>query len=174
MFDPKGFNFDKLLSNLYLYTGIFLNDKERDKLLNLCPPIHPNVYADHVTLQFRPSPDEVMKLEHWTDDHGEDLTLFPRYMVSDDKGQVVSVNAFGRCESTFPRNPQQELHITISCAEGTSPVYSNRLLQERSPANSHILWSTNPSIKGILGVCAQTDRNYLSREQLRRRGLVTL
>lgn len=177
MFDPKGFNFDQILSHLYLYTGIFLDDFSRIRLLHKFPPIHSNVYADHVTLRFRPSPEEVLHLDHWTDDHGDRVELVPVRLVSDDKGQALEVSPFNiptfySSESNLPKNPQQILHITISCADGVSPVYSNKLLVDSSACIAAIRErSRMHDFYGDIGVCAQTDRNYLPPEMLKRRGL---
>ena len=123
MFDFSGFNFDKLPSYLHLYTGIFLDDSVRNQILQLCPPRHSRVFADHITLVFKPSFDEVMAMENWTDDHGDEVEFIVNYSVSDEHCQVLRVTLLA--EGLPSKNDIP--HITISCAEGTSPAYSNKL-----------------------------------------------
>jgi len=175
MLDPSGFNFHKLTSNLYLYTGIFINDFERRKLLELCPPIHPTVYADHVTLYFKPSQDDIRKFENWVDDHGNEVNIFLMHMIHDSKGQAVKVFTFSATEDGFPVNVKQQLHITISCADGVSPAYSNKLLTSDDAITRTSLGAdVKPRLRGFMDICSQTDRDYLPPEVLTRRGLVTL
>lgn len=178
MFDPRGFNFDKLLNHLYIYTGIFLNEETRSYLLERFPPKHKNVYADHITLYFKPSPKQVMETDHWSDINGECLYIYVTHEVSDVNGHVLMVECPGVLEKdSLHKLPLTTpvLHITISCAEGVSPVYSNKLLR---PTDTDNIFSTVleiiPCMKimGRLGICAQTDRNYLSPEVCKRRGLV--
>jgi hypothetical protein len=180
MFDPRGFNFDKLLSNLYIYTGVFLSEETRSYLLEIFPPKHENVYADHITLCFKPSPKQVMETEHWSGVNGKFLYIYVTHEVSDVNGHALMVECPGVLEKgSLHKLPLTTpvLHITISCAEGVSPSYSNKLLR---PADTDNIFSTilrmnpNMKIRGLLGVCAQTDRNYLSPEVCKRRGLVCL
>lgn len=170
----KGFNFNGVGAHLYLYTGIFLDDKDRDYLLKICPPIHPNVYVDHVTLQFKPSPIDVMKMDHWTDNHGEHTEIIVTHIISNAKAQVARINIPQNYEHGFPISEKQIPHMTISCAEGVSPSYSNTLLKTYIDTGASVYyypWHTRPVLHGRFAICSQLDREGLSPEVLKRRGL---
>lgn len=102
-----------------IYVGAFLDDSEKAKLLARFAPVHPRVFAHHMTMVFKPAPDHPVfaRLGEWVD-----VEVFAT--AEDAKGQAVCVRGV---ESDNP-NP----HITISCAEGTAPVYSNDLLRAGS------------------------------------------
>lgn len=175
MFNFKGFNFGNIWSQIYLYTGIFIDDKDRDYLLKICPPKYSNVYVDHVTLQYRPSPLDITKMENWTDDHGEEAELIVTHVISDNKAQVARVNIPQIYECDFPIDAKQVAHITISCAEGVPPSYSNTLLRDYINTGAsvyHYPWQTRPVLRGHLAICSQLDRKHLPPEILKRRGLM--
>lgn len=166
MLDFRGFNFEKALSQLYVYTGVFLLEHERARFLVAFPPKHANVYADHATLCFKPSVDQaqvVLKRAELYATRAQHVVLQVQSYAEDDKGQAVEVSfPLDLLTGLEVKNPI--MHVTISCAVGTSPVYSNELLQKgSSPASGNF--------GGVFGVCAQTDRNHLPRDQWKRRGL---
>lgn len=165
MFDFSGFNFEKALSRLYIYTGVFLTEWDRNRLLNHFRPKHPVVYADHATLCFKPSIEqvEIVKKENFPE-------LFMEVVgyAEDDKAQAVSVAfIWAKLPDKGIEIKNEILHVTISCAEGVSPAYSNELLKNVKPWPGIITMG----FIGILGVCAQTDRNHLPQEMWKRRGL---
>lgn len=78
---------------------------------------HPNIYADHLTLCFDPTPEqdaEYMKRI------GQTVELSCVGYASDNKGEAMVVDGI-ESRNTIP-------HITLSCANGVRPSYSNTLL----------------------------------------------
>lgn len=114
-----------------IYTAIFLTEEAKETLKKLYPPKHPKVYADHVTLVFKPTPEQIAFLAPFMDQ----VAVFQvTGVISDEKGQAAKVTIPGNLQV-----PGQHLHhITISCAEGVSPVYSNELLLRG--------WEVHPSV----------------------------
>jgi hypothetical protein len=103
-----------------VYIGLFLTEESRGKLLGMYKPLHKNVHADHVTLVFKPH-EEVVKLVQ--SKIGTKMLLCVRGLSWDEKCQtaVVSLDSVPFCANKTP-------HITISCADGVKPSYSNELL----------------------------------------------
>lgn len=101
-----------------LYWAVLLDQKSRNILRATFPPKHGNVYAEHMTILFGSTKeqDEKMLLQ-W----GKEVQLFVTGIAEDDKGQAVVVHGMDRVGGGIP-------HVTISCADGTRPVYSNKLL----------------------------------------------
>jgi hypothetical protein len=97
-----------------LYTASFITDKE--SLLKKFPPIHENVYATHSTIAFMPETDldgiEVGKIEK--------MKIIGR--VSDKYGDALLVEN--------PKSANAHPHITLSCADGVEPQYSNQMIEE--------------------------------------------
>jgi len=100
-----------------IYWGIKLELASVAELLSHFPPKHSQLYAEHMTVAFRPhlKTDERLNLRK-----GEEVTLIVVGHVANEYGQAVAVEGFERVNPGTP-------HITISCAEGVSPVYSNTL-----------------------------------------------
>jgi len=113
-----------------LYWAVKLNNESIAKLLSSCPPIHPNVYAEHLTLAFKPTDEEE---DYWAKRHGDAVTLHVNKFAFDNRGQAVMASGIERSRGGIT-------HITISCANGVSPVYSNELLasQELQDLAQHI------------------------------------
>lgn len=110
-----------------LYTAIFLFPEEKERLLKMCPPLHPKIFGDHVTLVFRPSPKQLEQLQF----HINKDILVPVWgTVSDSLGQavLVTVPEYLRVIPETGKDIQKH-HITISCGETTQPSYSNKLLE---------------------------------------------
>jgi hypothetical protein len=100
------------------YVGVFVDGASRDNLLALVPPAHPNVFADHLTLAFGKAMRDHYPL-------GKRVELEVMLEARDLKGQAVLV---GRRSVSEFIDADQMPHITISCAEGVKPVYSNTLI----------------------------------------------
>jgi hypothetical protein len=103
------------------YIGLFLTEESRKVLLDRIKPKHGTVTADHITLAFAPS-EEV--LEILKPKLGRLYSIKLSGQASDEKGQAVAVerDELPFIENAFP-------HITVSCAAGVKPVYSNELLK---------------------------------------------
>lgn len=163
MFDFRGFDFEKALSKLYIYTGVFLTELQRKFVLSRFPPKHPNVYADHMTICFQPTAQDIDTLKQAVVVWPTHAALEVTHYASDEKGEAIGVKfdsvKYGlRMTSSFT-------HITLSCANGTSPVYSNKLEDKLVALPEPLI------LTGMMGICAQTDRNTLPRDMWKRRGL---
>lgn len=106
------------------YLGVFLSPGDREKLLRDFAPKHENVQADHVTLMFRPTEED---MENLREDFrlGQQVPLKITGYAEDDKGQALVVELPSELQSHTQRSP----HITLSIAPGVEPVYSNELVK---------------------------------------------
>lgn len=95
-----------------IYTALFVKDKE--ELLRYFSPAHENVYADHITLKFRPEniDDLVVGREHFVEVIGR---------VQNENGDALIVEC--------PMSENKHPHLTLSCADGIKPFYSNGLVE---------------------------------------------
>jgi hypothetical protein len=80
---------------------------------------HSTVHCSHITLAYKPSDETFAKYQHLI---GKRVNVLIRDIYCDDHGQAAVVEGVPS-ENKVP-------HITISCAEGVPPGYSNRLLQQ--------------------------------------------
>jgi len=101
-----------------IYWAVKLDMPSVARLASHFPPIHSNVHAEHVTLVFNPSEEQEAKL---IPECGKEVSMSVTGYAEDDKGQAVVVAGIDRLDGGLP-------HVTISCASGVRPVYSNRLL----------------------------------------------
>jgi hypothetical protein len=101
-----------------IYWAILLWEESRKQLLEICKPQHPNVYAEHMTIVFKPTQEQDEMLMKQI---GTLRTLIVTGFGLDNKGDAVVVTGERRLDGGIP-------HITISCADGTKPFYSNELL----------------------------------------------
>ena len=115
-----------------LYFGIFLDDANHNELMRWWRedmgqlPLD-TVFGHHMTSKFAPSPEDV---EKYTPLIGQTFQVKITGYAADDKGQAVSVD-------TDADSSNKVKHITISCATGTKPVYSNELLaKETKPVDN--------------------------------------
>jgi hypothetical protein len=124
MMDPRRLAIRRLLTakskpEKAIYTAVFLDDPndlldwwERETGI----PVHPKVFAHHMTIKFKPSPDEVKDLPI-----GAPVNLRIIGWAADDQGQAVAVQPQGvRSSNRIP-------HVSVAMS-GVSPVYSNELL----------------------------------------------
>ena len=102
-----------------VYTAVILDDP--NELLDWWAeetgiPLHPRVFAHHMTIKFKPNPEEVTRLPI-----GAPVKLRIVGWAADDKGQTIVVEPQGI--SSTNRIP----HVSVAM-NGISPVYSNELL----------------------------------------------
>ena len=105
-----------------IYWAVKLTDESKVKLLSSFPAAHPNIYAEHMTIVFKPSDslnEALMK------ECGTEVTLNVIGHAQDQNGQAVVVKS-----DSVSRIGGGIAHVTISCANGTKPVYSNELLKK--------------------------------------------
>ena len=105
-----------------LYTAAFLTNEGQNDLKdwwesNIRADLFPKHFMHHMTIKFKPSMEEVMAIPI-----GQEIELSIAGFAEDNQGQAVAV---ATDLPVFAKIP----HITISVAEGVSPVYSNELLQ---------------------------------------------
>lgn len=106
--------------------GIILDSQSRQYLLERVPPIHPKVFAHHVTLVFKPSPEQLELAQPLLLQNT--LVEVTEY-YQDIKGQAVTVKVDPVLGAL---NANQQHHITISCADLIPPIYSNDLISSIS------------------------------------------
>ena len=129
-----------------IYWAVLLDEKNRDKLTSLVKPMHDNVYAEHITLAFRPSEDVDKAYQARL---GEEVSFAVTAHYLDDGGQAVSVSS-----ADFKRQDGMPEHITISCAPGVKPSYSNELIQSSDGAElSSVMLSGR--------ICKFTDQGWV-------------
>lgn len=109
--------------SLPVYIGIFLTPSSRQQLLRDFPPVYANVFADHVTLIFKPKESDLAKF-----DFGSIVRLKVVGYAQDQNGSAVLVDL----PSEIEKKPGQKPHITISTAPGIKPFYSNKLIAKPS------------------------------------------
>ena len=105
----------ELLDALTGGVSAVLTPESQRRLLEMVPPVHPVVYAHHVTLAYKP---DDATLAEFAPLEGKRLWIPVVGVAEDDKAQAVLVGA----DST-----NEYAHITISTAEGVKPAYSNTL-----------------------------------------------
>ena len=105
-----------------IYIGAFLDEESKARLLAAVPAQHPNVFAEHITLAFKPGLDSPLFLKL-----GETVEYGVLGYAQDARGQAVVISGPAGMlgQNEFPP-------ITISCADGTKPFYSNELLSNNA------------------------------------------
>ncbi len=108
------------------YYAVVLNEESANRLRALA--VHEIVHCHHLTLvsKLRVGDNDDV---YWSHRLGEVLELRVVGIAMDDKGQAVYIPEAPSAKK-FP-------HVTVSCAEGVPPVYSNELL-ERAMTGSAI------------------------------------
>jgi len=96
-----------------IYTAEFVKDK--NSLVETFPPKHQKVYGHHSTIAFKPSNLDGIEV-------GKEFKMKIVGRVSDEKGDALLVEN--------PKSNNQHPHITLSCAEKVSPVYSNEMINK--------------------------------------------
>lgn len=125
------------------YVGYFLSEEAKKYLLKVAPPKHPNVFADHLTLAFgrhMGGPYPIGQIE--------ELEVIGE--LSDERGQCVIVRPDNVKEWLAPN---QSPHITISCADGIRPIYSNELLK----CSPQELWRKPLHLLSIMDFSPRTE-----------------
>lgn len=95
-----------------IYTAYFVSDIPA--LLTHFPPKHEKTYAHHATIAFKPHDLSGISI-------GKEVALRVVGRVFDEKGDVLLMEG--------GQTQQKHLHITLSCADGVPPFYSNELIE---------------------------------------------
>lgn len=134
-----------------LYVAIFLDEESKAALLKAFPPKHVNVYGEHMTLAF----GRHMEPEYPV---GSEFELEVLAAYEDDRGQAVRVKGVG---SNIDKHVwvDQVPHITISCAVGIKPVYSNEVIKMPNPFFVYMEGVSKPlKLKGVLDYFPRTPK----------------
>jgi len=103
-----------------IYSAVFLEDPKelmRWWESNVGSPLHPKAFSHHMTIKYKPDPDEVTSLPI-----GSLVRLKIVGWAEDERGQAVVVEPHGvRSTNAIP-------HITVA-TNGAPPSYSNELLE---------------------------------------------
>lgn len=129
-----------------LMIQVVLTPESRSRLLNAFPPMHGKTFAHHITVAFKPSMEQAQSLAASC---GEPIDFTVVAEVSDEKGQAALVSGIDS-NNDMP-------HVTISCADGTKPVYSNELLTNTP---SHDFVKSNLSLQGVLTFVTKSQKAY--------------
>jgi len=95
-------------------------------------------FCHHITMAYRPSKKIFAKYAAFI---GKRVLFEVLELVTDENGQAVRVSGVP-CENKHP-------HITVSCAPGIEPVYSNRLLARRNASTHRLTFSGVATIQFI-------------------------
>lgn len=114
----------------FVYSAVFVN---KDELKKKYPPIHPNEYYHHSTIEFKPNNIDNLPI-------GENINLKIIGRLKNDKVDALLV------ENSLSKN--QYPHITLSTAEGIKPFESNSEIIN----NLDKIEPLNDSIIGVCGV----------------------
>ncbi len=117
-----------------IYTAQFV--KDRKSLLEKFPPKHKNVYAHHSTIAFKP--DNLDEIEI-----GKKSVIKILARAYDEKGDALLVDN--------PKSKNKYPHITLSCAQGVTPSYSNELLEKAIKNNTIHYFETPEEVETIEG-----------------------
>lgn len=113
-FDEKNFSqksSDDIEKIKPIYTAYFVTDLPG--LTSRFQPKHTRTFAHHATIAFKPQNISGITV-------GKQVTLRVIGRVFDEKGDALLLEG--------GQTQQKNLHITLSCAEGVSPIYSNELI----------------------------------------------
>ncbi len=106
------------------YVAIVLNDESAAALREMA--VHENVYCHHLTVFFKPP--KASFEEDFGGLLGKSVTIQVTGIAEDAQGQAVACEVDERVTLSNRRS-----HVTISCADGVKPQYSNELLETVSP-----------------------------------------
>lgn len=123
------------------FTGVFLTARAQWDLVSVVSPTHSRVYAEHVTLAFKPSIESLESLEI-----GKKVAITVWGLGDDGEVQAVTVDLPDRVNS-LNKNP----HITISTVPSSAPQFSNDMLSARPAMQlpNHLV------LEGVIGVAVK-------------------
>lgn len=104
-----------------LYVAVFLTQESRDVLLAMVPPAHPLVSADHMTLAYKPSVQQLLDLPL-----GAHVQLKIIGSAADSRAQAVAADP----PTWLPPTTSVSTHITISVAVGAKAVEAGHLIMD--------------------------------------------
>lgn len=129
-----------------MYTAEFV--KDIDGLLKKFPPKHPKIFGHHSTIAFKPGNLDGIET-------GKESTMKIVGRAFDEKGDALLVEN--------PKSKNKFHHITLSCANGVSPFYSNELFEKASTDNT-IEYFTAPEEIEVIEGYSDGKKDYTSKE----------
>ena len=153
-----------------IYAGIFLNEEERSKLMEIVPLSFPKEFAHHVTLMFKP---HAAYLEAIKPMFGAEVDITVIHNVVDLSIGVQCVSV--KCDelSRLSLIETARPHITMSTEDNVSPVSSNEALYKHEVA-----WNTGTkdktlevnaagvNLKGTVGFYTSTLKEVTSMDNM--------
>ena len=123
-------------------------------MLKQFPPKHDDVRADHVTLKFGPTDEEMASFR---EKHrlGEEVSLKITGVAEDDQGQALKVELPDELKAMSNRTP----HITVSTTPGVDAVYSNELLERGTKPVPSL------TVRGVLDGGAMSSKPQAAKPQ---------
>lgn len=137
-----------------VYVGLFIGPEERTKLLDLFPPIHANVFGEHVTIFYRPTAPYVRNVEI-----GKQVTVRVTELVQDERGQTLRVEFVDQLALKLGN---KIAHITISTKSDVGAYYSNELLEDPRANRTALSGDQRITIKAQLGVAVLTQNQRVT------------
>jgi 2'-5' RNA ligase len=104
-----------------MYIAANLTEASIKLLKEKLPPKYSKVFYHHMTMAYNPSEEILNKYKNLI---GEEIDLQVFASCHNDRAHAVLIDT-DKSENTHP-------HITLSCIEEESPVYSNELLKNKS------------------------------------------
>jgi len=129
-----------------MYTAEFVIDIEN--LLKKFPPKHSKVFGHHSTIAFKPINLDGIEI-------GKETVMKIIGRAYDEKGDALLVEN--------PKSKNKYPHITLSCAEGVSPVYSNELFEKASVLNT-IEYFNNPEEIEVIEGYSNGKKDFVTKD----------
>lgn len=127
------------------FVAVFLDEGSKALLTGEVPAKFSKVFADHMTIFYRPNDDDLKLLRPC---FGKEMGLMIRTIIHDSRCQTATVDV------GMPDYPisNREPHITLSCEEFTQPGYSNKLLERSIMTGGREDLGCNIMVKGRIGL----------------------
>ncbi len=129
------------------YTALFVENIPA--LLGQFPPKHVVAHGHHSTITFAPKTLDGIEM-------GKKSSLKIIGRAYDEKGDALLVENL--------KSTNKHPHITLSCAEGVSALYSNELIEKAIASNSVEYFETPVEVATIEGYTDEQDTVFTSPE----------
>lgn len=136
-----------------IYVGVFLTPESREKLLTLVPPLHKDVFADHMTIAFRPEPLVLDNLPI-----GKKVLLRVIAHASNARAQAVTV------QGVFGSTSTPHITISVNREAGGNPNLSNLLLSKTFPEDMIQLADLDVQLEGVIDTFPRSTPKALTGE----------
>ncbi len=128
------------------YSAFFV--KDIPDLLKRFPPKHKKVFGHHSTISLKP-------INLYEIEIGKETVIKIIGRAYDEKGDALLVEN--------PKSKSKYPHITLSCAEGVSPVYSNELFEKASVSNT-IEYFNNPEEIEVIEGYSDGKKDFVAKD----------